>query len=268
MIASLVNGIPGDQASILDRGLQFGDGLFETLAIVEGQPCLWDSHIARLADGCHHLGIPMPDIGLLRNEARELIGAHRQAVLKIILTRGCSERGYAPADTTATRILSLYSWDGPADAPLRVAVSSRRLGLNPSLAGLKHLNRLEQVMARRELPPDAGEGVMLDIKDRLVEGIAANIFLRQDDRLLTPRLDECGVAGVVRRLIMDIGQDMDMPVEETRLYQQDLLNADALYYSSSLLGIRRVSAIIGQDWQPGLDAHPVLDTARRRVFAP
>ena len=268
MIASLVNGIPGDRVSILDRGLQFGDGLFETLAIVEGQPCLWDSHVARLAASCARLGIPMPDTGVLKNEARELIGGQQQAVLKIILTRGCSERGYASADAGATRILSLFSWDGPAHTPLRVAVLSRRLGLNPSLAGLKHLNRLEQVMARRELPADAGEGVMLDIEGRLAEGIAANIFLQQADRLLTPRLDECGVAGVVRQLIMDTGQDMDMPVEETRLYLQDLLNADALYFSSSLLGIRRVYAIIGQDWQPGLETHPVMEAARRRVLAP
>ena len=268
MIASLVNGIPGDRVSILDRGLQFGDGLFETLAIVEGQPCLWESHIARLAVGCARLSIAMPDTGLLKNEARELIGGHQQGVLKIILTRGCSERGYAPADTTVTRILSLFSWDGPTDTPLRVAVSPRRLGLNPVLAGLKHLNRLEQVMARQELPADAGEGIMLDIRDRVVEGIAANIFLQQADRLLTPRLDENGVVGVARQLIMDTAQDMDMPVEETRLYQQDLVNADAIYFSSSLLGIRRVAAIIGQNWRPGLDAHPVMDTARRRVFAP
>ena len=268
MIASLVNGIPGDRVSILDRGLQFGDGLFETLAIVGGQPCLWDSHIARLAAGCARLGIPMPDTGVLKNEVRKLIGGRQQAVLKIILTRGCSERGYAPADTTVARILSLFSWDGPADTPLRVAVSPRRLGRNPALAGLKHLNRLEQVLARRELPADAGESVMLDIEGRLAEGIAANIFLQQADRLLTPRLDECGVAGVVRQLIMDTGQDMDMPVAETRLYKQDLSSADAIYFSSSLLGIRRVSAIIGQDWQPGLETHPVMDAARRRVFAP
>jgi len=268
LIASLVNGIPGDQVSILDRGLQFGDGLFETLAIIDGQPCLWDSHVARLAAGCSRLGITMPETGVLKGEARELIGGHRQAVLKIMLTRGCSERGYAPADTTATRILSLFSWDGPADSPLTVDISSRRLGLNPALAGLKHLNRLEQVMARRELPPDAGEAIMLDINGRLVEGIAANIFLQQGDRLLTPRLDESGVAGVVRQLVMDTARDMNMPVEEMRLYQQDLLNSDALYYSSSLLGIRRVSSIIGQDWRPALDVHPVMDAARGRVFVP
>ncbi len=268
MIGSIVNGVPGDRVSILDRGLQFGDGLFETLAIIQGQPCLWNRHVDRLAAGCARLGISMPDIGILTNEVRELIGSHQQAVLKIVLTRGSSERGYAPADTTATRILSLYSWDGPAGVPLRVAVSSRRLGLNPDFAGLKHLNRLEQVMARRELPPDAGEGVMLDIRDRLVEGIAANIFLQQGERLLTPRLDENGVAGVVRKLIMDTAQNMDMPVEETRLYQQDLSNADAIYFSSSLLGICRVAAITGQDWRPGLDGHPVMDAARRRVFEP
>jgi 4-amino-4-deoxychorismate lyase len=269
LIASLVNGIPGDQVSILDRGLQFGDGLFETLAVTRNQSCLWDAHMARLASGCSRLGIRMPAADLLEQESRSLIGDHQQAVLKITLTRGCSERGYAPGDAPVTRILSLFSWDGPSDLALTVNIASQRLGLSsPELAGLKHLNRLEQVMARRELPPGARESILLDSNGRVVEGIAANLFLQQADQLKTPPLDQCGVAGVVRQLIMDTAAETNRTVEETPLQVEDLLSADALYLSSSLLGIRTLSAILDQDWQPSVAGHPVIHAARQRVFQP
>ena len=268
MIASLVNGIPGDQVSILDRGLQFGDGLFETLAVTRNRPCLWDAHMARLASGCARLGISMPTADLLKQESRTLIGDHQQAVLKITLTRGCSERGYAPGDAPVTRILSLFSWDGPAGQTLTINIASQRLGVNPELAGLKHLNRLEQVLARRKLPPGARESILLDINGQVVEGIAANLFLQQADRLKTPALDNCGVAGVVRQLVMDTATEMNMTVEETQVQVEDLLNADALYLSSSLLGLCAVSAILDQDWRPSAASHPVIDSARQRVFQP
>ncbi|WP_456374581.1 aminodeoxychorismate lyase [Thiolapillus sp.] len=269
MIASLVNGIPGDQVSILDRGLQFGDGLFETLAVVNNQSCLWDAHMARLAAGCSRLGMRMPDVNLLAEESRSLIGDHQQAVLKIILTRGCSTRGYAvPADTPETRILSLFSWDGPTSQTLKINIASTRLGLNPQLAGLKHLNRLEQVMARRELPSDCQESILLDAQGRVVEGIAANLFLQQEDQLKTPLLDACGVAGVARQLIMNTARAMNMPVEEMRLQPQDLLQADGLYLSSSLMGICSVSAIQGQNWQASRLSHPVMEAASKRIFQP
>ncbi|WP_457673336.1 aminodeoxychorismate lyase [Thiolapillus sp.] len=268
MIASLVNGVPGDQVSILDRGLQFGDGLFETLAVKDGIPCLWKRHMARLAAGCARLGIAAPEPGLLQEESHKLIGDERQAALKITLTRGRSERGYGPADAVPTRILSLFPWDGPGHSGLTVAIASRRLGVNPDLAGLKHLNRLEQVLARREQPPGVRESIMFDINGHLVEGIAANIFLQQGERLLTPRLDENGVTGVVRELVMDLARDMGQPVEEGRLGHQDLLRAQAIYFSSSLLGIRPVASIPGQDWQPVTNMHPVLEAAGRQVFTP
>ncbi len=268
MIASLVNGVPGDQVSILDRGLQFGDGLFETLAVIRNRPCLWQAHVARLASGCARLGMAMPDPALLEQESRELISSHEQAVLKIIITRGSSARGYAPAHGPVTRILSLFSWDGPASESVWVNIASRRLGLNPTLAGLKHLNRLEQVLARQEMPGDVQESILLDIKDRVTEGIAANIILQQGERLLTPALNECGVAGVTRQLVLDTAAGMGMTVEKTEVQREALLSADALYLTSSLLGIRPVQGILQEDWRPALAQHPVIEAAQSRVFSP
>ncbi|BAO44359.1 aminodeoxychorismate lyase [Thiolapillus brandeum] len=266
MIASLVNGAPGNRVSILDRGLQFGDGLFETLAVNRNQPCLWQAHMRRLETGCARLGIAMPAAEILKQESRQLLGDLEQAVLKITITRGSSMRGYAPADGPVTRILSLFSWDGPATGSVPVSISSWRLGLNPSLAGLKHLNRLEQVMARRALPPNAREAILMDIDDRVVEGIAANLFLQQDERLLTPRINDCGVAGVVRQLILDTAADMGVKVEEAHVDLDALLAADGLYLSSSLLGIRPVKTILGEDWRPSVPMHPLLQEVQSRIF--
>ncbi len=268
MIRSLVNGIPQDQVSILDRGLQFGDGLFETLAVVENRLCLWNLHMHRLQTGCKRLGIAAPDTRLLHQEATRIVADEQQAALKIIVTRGASQRGYKPAaGASPTRILSLFSWDGPCSDLLRISVSTRHLGHHPDLAGIKHLNRLEQVLARMECAEGIEEALMQDVQGRVIEGIMSNLFLHQGQQLLTPMLDQCGVEGVVRKLILDVAKDKDCEIITGDFTLDNVLQSDALYLTSALGGIRFVSEIAGHDWKPGASFHPLLAEAATGVFS-
>ncbi len=268
MIRSLVNGEPRDQVSVLDRGLQFGDGLFETIAVTGGHPCLWDYHMQRLQSGCERLGITSPDVCLLKQEALELIADRSEAVLKITVTRGISERGYKPDPyESPTRILALFDWDGPDSDMLKIAVSPRHLGHNSDLAGIKHLNRLEQVLARAACPEDVDEALMLDHRGHVIEGMMSNLFCQEGQRLYTPSLQRCGVAGVVRALILEIAKEQGEHIEKGDFMLQDILQADALYLTSSLAGLRFVSRISGYDWHARTaDVHPLLKEAARRVF--
>ncbi|WP_456377511.1 aminodeoxychorismate lyase [Thiolapillus sp.] len=267
MIRSLINGIPRDQISILDRSLQFGDGLFETLAVVENRVCLWNLHMQRLQAGCKRLGIVAPDARLLYQEAIQLVADQQQAALKIVITRGASERGYKPAAAVPpTRILSLFSWDGPCSDPLRISVSSRRLGHNPDLAGIKHLNRLEQVLARMECAEDIQEALMLDVQGQVIEGIMSNLFIHKGQQLFTPLLDHCGVEGVTRKAVMDKAKDKDVEVITGNFTLDEVLQSDALYLTNSLGGIRFISGISGYDWKPCASFHPVLAEAAASIF--
>ncbi len=266
MLRSLVNGEPEDRLSLDDRGLQFGDGLFETLAVVDGRPCLWQRHLERLVLGCRRLRLPAPDERRLWDEARRLIGDTSTAVLKILITRGPSERGYrAPDEVRPTRVLQLFQWAGPGSEPVsNLVVCRQRLGGHPGLGGIKHLNRLEQVLARFEF--DEGEGLMLDEEGYAVEATSANLFLLLDGRLHTPLVDRCGVAGVVRSLVLDTARRKGHPVRVGRIPIEDVKRAEGLFLTSSLLGIRSVRAFDGEARKVRIDHHPVLEAAARRVF--
>jgi 4-amino-4-deoxychorismate lyase len=252
----LVDGIPADAIGISDRGLQYGDGLFETIAVVDGAPCLWDRHLARLRAGCARLAIPPPPEEQLVDDALRLTTGVDRAVLKVIVTRGDGGRGYRPPATPRPRrIVGLTPWPGyPGDwtsAGVRVRYCATRLGRQPRLAGLKHLNRLEQVLGRAEWDdPDVAEGLMLDLEGDVVEGTQANVFVWRDGRLLTPALDQCGVAGVVRGLTIDVGRQLGVEVVEARLTPEDLVRADALFLTSSLAGLWPVRELAGRRLDP------------------
>ncbi len=268
MIRSLVNGQPRDQVSILDRGLQFGDGLFETVAVTNNRPCLWGYHVQRLQSGCDRLRIAFPNVRQLSQEAQQLIDRQQQAVLKITVTRGVSERGYkVPAESSPTRILSLFHWDGPSMDQMRIVVSHRRLGNNADLAGIKHLNRLEQVLARLECPEGTQEALMQNQRGYIIEGIMSNVFFQRGTQLFTPSLDRCGVAGVVRQLILDVAEGEGIAIKMGNFTLDDVLQSDALYLTSSLGGIRRVADVMGYDWRPGTVFHPLLAKAAKQVFS-
>jgi len=244
----LVNGQASDDISSLDRGLLYGDGVFETIAVQDGRPRFWLRHLARLAAGCTRLGIPSPRGTLLLEEAQGLIADVHRGVLKLIVTRGCGGRGYRPESTAhATRIVQLHPWpEYPgccAHAGVRLRLCRLRLGHAPALAGIKHLNRLEQVLARAEWSdPDIMEGVLLDAEGRLVEGTMSNLFLARDGVLMTPALDRCGVAGVLRTVVLELAAGEAVPVQVRSLGLDELRGADEVFLTNSLIGIWPVNA--------------------------
>ena len=257
---------------MFDRALQFGDGLFETLAVVDGRPCLWQRHMRRLQAGGERLNIQIPSAKTLWQEALSLIGSRARGVLKLILTRGDSERGYAaPANIVCKRIMYLSDWPSGLqdkwDAGVRLGFCSTRLGMNPSLAGIKHLNRLEQVLARNEWQDESiTEGIMLDMQDRVVEGTMSNLFIEHDGRLLTPDLSQAGVAGVVRELVMDTAERLGQAVTETNISKEQLLQADACYITNSLLGIRPVTQLEQHTFNASFMHNKVMKSAAEQVF--
>lgn len=255
---TLINGQPVEHVSAQDRGLLYGDGLFETLRIKDGHPCHWERHMARLAEGGRRLGIARPDESILRGEADRLCAGRGQAVLKIIVTRGAGGRGYrANSAHEPTRILSVHDWPGyPPDAQeagVMARVCDLRLGHQPRLAGLKHLNRLENVLARSEWNDERiREGLLRDEQGAFIEGTTSNLFLVRDGALLTPALDHCGVAGVMRGLIMEQAQTAGVQVQEMAIGERVLLEADEVFLSNVLIGIWPVREVLGlRSWAPG-----------------
>lgn len=253
----LVNGKAIDGLSVLDRGLQYGDGLFETLRIHEELPQFWDRHMFRLARGCERLQMPAPPLEQLTDEARQLCEARQSGVLKIIFTRGGGGRGYRPPDEVhPSRIVAWFpSPHYPADYARKgvaVRMCDTRLGINPSLAGLKHLNRLEQVLARAEWrDPAVHEGLMRDVEGRVVEGTMSNVFAVRDGCLLTPDLSRCGVAGVMREVVLELAAKLAVPVQECSLEVEALMSAQEVFLTNSLIGIWPVRRLAERDYAVG-----------------
>ncbi|HET9444661.1 MAG TPA: aminodeoxychorismate lyase, partial [Steroidobacteraceae bacterium] len=223
--AVLVNGVspsdPLNAVGVEDRGLQYGDGVFETALLAHGRVRFLEQHLRRLALGCERLGIVAPAPAVLRSEVQRLCGSVERAVLKVIVTRGIGPRGYRPsARGNTTRIVALYP--APASPPttrLALRWCETRLGRNARLAGIKHLNRLEQVLARAEWEDETiVDGLMLDTEGELVSGTASNVFLVREGMLVTPDLRFCGVLGVMRAEVLRAARELGIAVSEEPLW--------------------------------------------------
>lgn len=253
----LVNGRPGDCVAAGDRGFQYGDGLFETIKVAGGEPEFWDRHLARLREGCARLAIPAPDGELLAADAARLCPGHDRAVLKIIVTRGAGGRGYrAPDDPEPVRVAALHPWpDYPQShwrTGVRVRLCETRLADQPALAGIKHLNRLEQIVARCEWDdPDIVEGLMRDRDGLVIEGTMSNLFVVKDGTLSTPALARCGVAGVMRAVVLALAEGLAIPVEVARVSVGQVAAADELFLTNSVIGVWPVRALEGVVYAPG-----------------
>lgn len=249
----LVNGEAHVGVAADDRGLCYGDGLFETVALRRGNPLLWGAHLERLSAGAALLGLPSPDAAVWSADLSRLLPPEpaERLVLKLMLTRGSGGRGYAPPPNPApTRILQLFEWPDWPDSNARTGIAAHvcatRLGCNPTLAGLKHLNRLEQVLAAREVG-EAGvdEGLMLDGEGRLVEGVRTNLFMVVDGELLTPTLRRCGVRGVMRDCVLEGARELRVPFRETDCDPAWLARATEIFVCNSLIGLWPVRSIAG-----------------------
>ncbi|WP_085655164.1 MULTISPECIES: aminodeoxychorismate lyase [unclassified Pseudomonas] len=251
-----VDGLPADALSLKDRGLAYGDGLFETIAVRGGQPLLLDRHLTRLADGCMRLAIAT-DVELIRHELQSYAAAMGEGVLKLILTRGDGLRGYAPDPSAQGR--RILQGNPPAAYPaahaeqgIRLFPCSTRLSIQPLLAGLKHLNRLEQVIARAEWQDsEHAEGLMLDRAGRVIEGVFSNLFLVRDGALITADLKRCGVAGVMRAEILFQAESLGIPVQITDIPLEQLQWADEVFVCNSVYGVWPVRACAALSWPVG-----------------
>lgn len=251
-----VDGQPAHSVPLADRGLAYGDGLFETMSVSAGRIPLLPRHLQRLSSGCQRLGISL-DLAALEQQLQAFCQDIDSAVCKLIVTRGDGLRGYAaPADQPARIILQaspLPVWPAShACDGIRLFPCRTRLALQPALAGLKHLNRLEQVLARAEWnDPAYAEGLMLDQNGLLVEGVFSNLFLVCGGRLLTPRLDQAGVAGIMRELVLELAASQGLEVIEGQLPATELARADEVFMCNSLYGIWPVIEHDGQHWPVG-----------------
>jgi 4-amino-4-deoxychorismate lyase len=251
----LLNGQPESDISVLDRGLQYGDGLFETMAYKQGQILLFDLHLKRLQQDCQRLSIHL-DMDLLSKELTTFCQQLTEdCVIKLLISRGQGGRGYKPADNmSATRIISshpLPNYPSQNQQGIAAMVCQTRLGVSPVLAGMKHLNRLEQVLASAELTKQniASEGLMLNADDELIEGTFTNLFLVKQGQLYTSALDNSGVAGVMRQTIIEQAQQQGTQVVVTQLKLEDLKTADELFICNSLIGIWPVHEISDSELQ-------------------
>jgi len=253
MLECLVDGEISDRVSAADRGLQYGDGLFETIAVFGGLPRFWQGHMDRLNLGCEQLGLPATPQSVLLRELKTVSAGQSKCVVKIILTRGISGRGYQCGNSArSNRIVSSHAWPqwegNPEKSGIRARICKLRLGIQPALAGLKHLNRLEQVTARAEWDdPTIAEGILLDREDHVICAVSSNLFLVHSGRLLTPRLDRCGVRGVMRGAILRAFRER---CEQRRLMLDMLPEAEEVFVCNSVRGVLPVTRI--DHWEYGV----------------
>jgi 4-amino-4-deoxychorismate lyase len=248
MVSVWINGRRATKLDYRDRGLQYGDGIFETMRVRGHQVRLLDFHLERLYAGCERLKIEGPEPPRLRGELERIARGAKAGVLKLIVTRGSGPRGYRPAGSErCTRIVSLHPQPRGGHlsaAGVRVRVCETPLSTNPKLAGLKTLNRLDSVLARAEWH-DARiwEGLMRDVDGNWICGTMSNLFLKRGLTLMTPQLDRCGTAGVMRRWVMSMSRDLQLRMVERRVRWNDLESADEVFMTNAVVGIQPVRSI-------------------------
>ncbi len=271
-----VNGEVRDTLPVSDRGLAYGDGLFETITVRGGEPEFWSRHMARLREGCARLRLGEPDLVELNRETELLINGQRttqnvdQGIVKIIITRGSGGRGYrAPQELTPTRITTFHLWPEIPDSHALEGVKARRcdlrLGQQPALAGIKHLNRLENVLARAEWEdPDIAEGLLCDQDGNAIEGTMSNLFVECKGTLLTPDLSRCGVAGIIRAVVMEEAHSQGIALEEINICYEDVTTADAIFLTNSVIGIWPIRELDGKEFAISPTTRTLMDRLETR----
>ena len=253
MFSCLVNGEIGTYVPADDRGLAYGDGLFETLAVVGGSPRLWQGHMDRLARGCQRLHLEQPSQEVLLREVKTVAAGSPRCIVKIILTRGSGGRGYTPpAVPGPRRIVSAHAWpaglEADRDNGVRAVICETRLAVQPMLRGIKHLNRLEQVLAAAELAAQPGRhGIVRNTEGYVICGVAANLFLVLDGQLLTPRMDRSGVHGVLRDRLL---REFPARSERRRVSLDLLAEAEELFFCSAIRGVVPIVSLAGASPEP------------------
>ena len=254
-----IDGEPRTALPVDDRAVQYGDGLFETIAVRHGSLRFWDLHFERLATGCARLGLAAPQQRELREQVQQALSHSLTgldyATAKLILTAGRSERGYRRAASPAvTTVIGLFpARPRPAAAyrdGVEVTICQTRLAQQPQLAGIKTLNRLEQVLAQGEWQDEnIVEGLMLDTDGRLICGTMSNVFLLRDNKVVAPAITRCGVAGIMRRKIIETLEAHAIAYEVRDIDSNELAGADGVFLSNSQFGLLPVSRCGNNAWR-------------------
>ena len=241
----LVNGKPESQTPAADRGLLYGQSVFETIAVSNSRALLLDRHLQRLKLGCDRLQIPCDNslIETLANEIEQLSSNIKtNAVIRATVTMGEGGRGYLnPQSPKPNRIVAVHKFpDHPPEnrsKGIELGLASIRLSSQPRLAGIKHGNRLEQAIARSEWQPNWQEALLMDQQDRVIEGTQSNLFVLAEDLLLTPSLEECGVQGIIRDYLLENAAKIGLKTEVRSLLLDEIEQADEVFMTNSLIGL-------------------------------
>ncbi len=260
LLNSIVNGELTLKISIQDRGFNYGDGLFETIAMLNRQPLFWVEHYQRLLKGCNVLGIHCPTEQKLKYDIEKLAQLSPNvsaAVVKIIVTRGNSERGYQYDDNLVPNVVvSLSTYPSyPSrywSEGIKIKACETRLSTQKRLAGLKHLNRLEQIVARQEWKNEYQEGLMADVAGNIIEGVMSNIFVIKDNVVHTPVIINAGVNGIMRNIILKLCEANGIMVTVDEISFEQVLDADEVFLTNSIMGVWPVKKINNQFYTPGL----------------
>lgn len=247
MLAAWVDGLSADSVPLGDRALHYGDGAFTTIRVQAQQACWIDAHLLRLRASCLGLHLPVPDLSRLRGEIENAARVESAGIVKVLLSRGDGARGYAPHGASGRRMVFSYALAASDTALYSVGVRLRHADLvlsqQPALAGYKHANRLEQVMARSEWEdPGIADALLCDSEGRVVSATAANVFARFGTELRTPSLIRAGVAGVCRQQVVQ-SPPPGFSVTVTDMHRDELGTADELFLSNCVRGIVPVRAL-------------------------
>lgn len=248
-----------------DRGLAYGDGLFETMAANDGNIRWLDWHLDRLEEGCRRLAIPVPERGVIASEIAACCPSHGRAVVKLIVTRGPGARGYRPPIASSpTRVLTVSAWpDYPGERyrrGIRMQTCALRLSRSVALAGIKHLCRLEQVLAQQELPAERAEqGLLLDVGEQVVGGTSSNLFVVHAGALGTPSITHAGIKGVMRRVVLAAAGELGVPAGEREMSLAEVFAADELFVTNAVFGIWPVAELDGRRFEIGSITQRLMD---------
>ncbi|MBU2892594.1 aminodeoxychorismate lyase [Colwellia sp. D2M02] len=240
-----INGEKINHIAITDRGLAYGDGIFTTAKIVAGQVLLLSEHIERLILGCKHLNISSPIKTELEHELVSAASGFSSGVLKVIISAGSGGRGYSRQGLIAgsTQFIVMV-FDFPSHYPqqaqegLSLGISQQQISISPMLGGIKHLNRLEQVLLRTELDQRVEDDlVVLNTLSEVVEATSANLFYWLDNKLHTPALGYSGVNGLIRQTLLK--HNTDVVIKKTSL--DDLKKAEAMFICNCVMGIMPIN---------------------------
>ena len=267
-LAVYINGKSHDCLAVENRAIHYGDGLFETILVKNAQIQLLDQHLERLQFGIKQLCMAETDSDQIKDQLNALANQFPNSILKLIVSVSQQTRGYLRQGEQKTDIIVFIdSLPKTRKRQLAAQICTLRLAAQPRLAGVKHLNRLEQVLASNELKQGFDEGILfLYDKDVLVETISGNIFIVKSGKIMTPKLDQAGVEGVAKAKLMQIAFENDIEIMETFINKETLLDADGVFISNSIMGLREIVSIDKKAIRQDKELFPLLYQVSKKYF--